>query len=654
MNGLSVYPSDLGVLKGSRPVPLDPDEHPTSPRLCVMLRPAADPVEGWFFLLRDLPDARVYLGGLVDAGGRVREWLEIWIQNVEGCAAGPASCRRYENNLLLDQRWAKQCQSVRSLMPSSFWETGWESRHPWPSLIDLTSGATFHFKTGDPPERTQLCCDDALLQSAGLPAYSTSLFRYLYQPALGKASRFIPVVSDAPENTATLPLSEVLANLPSAAPLNLQGGLLMVTTYHPLALEDFADLLSEKPGLDLNTRHFSLGAPQPGPEEINRSRNLGPYLFLGNHGRPGRFLEAFHLKLQLLARTVDLVRGWVQISQLPLLNLSLESFRIRLGEFPQGLPWLWNSQCALVKPGQACPLPISTTEQRYFTFAGTPQPSIFQPEGLGNPVHGSGTVRIRKILPPSQERVVMEGTLVMPEPQYVSPRDLLWIRLPLLANRIDIYGHAYATEGLARGEIRFRTLPQKLTEAVVVALRAAEGVPFSRCAFEVAPMLSSPCDLHALGVLAVRILLVHEKTTLAVKLDEVLSLARQVSLQPQANVPLPKRLQSLFEQEAKWRSLLGPQHLSHQEITPEVAFQWIPPRLWFETLAALIRLFPGLGPDSFCRDLGDAPPLALDSIFIPALQAWQDLILRSRSLLMIDWNFNREIHSVIQSFKSGE
>ena len=129
-----------------------------------------------------------------------------------------------------------------------------------------------------------------------------------------------------------------------------------------------------------------------------------------------------------------------------------------------------------------------------------------------------------------REGFVLEGTLVLPEPEPISPRDLLWVRLPLHSSRLDLYGHVYATEGLARGEVRFRTVPQKLSEATISALRAAEGVPFSRCIFEVVPLLSSPCDLYALGVLAVRTLLVHEKTTLAMELNEILSLASQISL----------------------------------------------------------------------------------------------------------------------------
>src|SRR5437773_6831513 len=139
----------------------------------------------------------------------------------------------------------------------------------------------------------------------------------------------------------------------------------------------------------------------------------------------------------------------------------------------------------------------------------------------------------------------------------VSPHDLLWIRLPLPSGRIDLYGHLYSNEGLAQGEARFRTVPQQMPAAVADALRAAEGVSFARSPFEVVPLLSSPCDLFALGVLAVRALLVDEEATLAVSLDEVLSLARQVAAGHKADVPLGQRVRAVFDSDSRYANSLG-------------------------------------------------------------------------------------------------
>src|SRR5262245_19052121 len=56
------------------------DESPL--RLCVVVRQTPDPGAGQFVILRELHDARVYAGCVTDAGGRLREWVELWVQNV--------------------------------------------------------------------------------------------------------------------------------------------------------------------------------------------------------------------------------------------------------------------------------------------------------------------------------------------------------------------------------------------------------------------------------------------------------------------------------------------------------------------------------------------------------------------------------------------
>jgi len=259
-------------------------------------------------------------------------------------------------------------------------------------------------------------------------------------------------------------------------------------------------------------------------------------------------------------------------------------------------------------------------------------------------------VRIRKVLPPDQDRTVLEGTLVLQDKLNASKHDLLWIRLPLPTGRVDLYGHLYAMEILAQGEARFRTVPQKMSETVVAALRQAEGVSFARSPFEVVPLLSSPCDLYALGVLAVRTFLVNDKNTLAIALDDVLSLARQVAAEHKADVPLGARISAIFEKDGRYLTSLGPHRLIREAIEPKEAMELLPANLWYDTLGVIVSLFPGVGPDSICKDYGDVPSLALETIFNRPLEELERLLVRSRSLIVIDWRFNREIHSAINEY----
>src|SRR5215831_3714542 len=85
--------------------------HPAGPdiplHLCVLVRQMPDPVAGHFVLLRDITDAVVYLGCVTDAAGRLREWVELWIQNADGLDASLPALREAFSNYALDQRWGQ-------------------------------------------------------------------------------------------------------------------------------------------------------------------------------------------------------------------------------------------------------------------------------------------------------------------------------------------------------------------------------------------------------------------------------------------------------------------------------------------------------------------------------------------------------------------
>lgn len=638
--------------EGYRAIPVNECDQAAPLRLCVLVRQTPDPVAGHFVLLRDLHDALVYLGCVIDAGGNVREWIEIWVQNVDGLEASLPAQRETFSNHTLDARWAANAEQLRALSADCLLETRWESTHPLPSFLDLGHGGPVHPGHSDNGGRWELCRADDLLQSAGLPAYSTSLVRYLYQPNAGPESRFVPMVAGAPQSTRTAPPADALGQAHHHLPFNPQGGLMIAASLFPLGFEEHMDLLAGKPwkGIEHGKKHLAFDGPYRGLEEWNEKQQQPTHLFLGTQGRAGRLVEIFHLKLQLLTDLIRQVRTAVSHSQLPFLNLGNDSFRVRLGQTGGGLPLFWSATGLLVKPSDAYALPVETSDFRYFIRARSTGASIYLPEGLSATLQGTGNVRLRKVLPPDQDRTILEGTLVTDERLSNSPNDLVWIRLPLPTGRIDLYGHLYSAEGMAQGEARFRTVPQRLPENIVAALRAAEGVAFARSSFEIVPLLSTPCDLYSLGVLAVRALLVDEETTLAVALDEILSLARQVASEHKADVPLVDRVRAVFDKDKRYAASLGPHRLTRQDIDAPEAFQWIPPELWYDTLGAIIRLFPGLGPDSFCRDFGDVPALALETVFNQPLETFEKLLVRSRSLILIDWNLNREVHTAIKSY----
>ena len=633
-----------------RAVPLYRRDKTVPLRLCVVVQDNAEAVGGPFVLLRDLADASVYLGCIIDAGLTVREWIEIWVQNLENFSASFPAYRQSATNAVLDERWTARADAFREIEPESFVVTGWESMHPSPIFFDLNLNAMVSPADKATKESWELCTDRFILKTNNLPDYSTTLNRYLYLPK-SDAARFIPVTAGAPENEATQPMSEALGNL---LPLNPSGGLMMVRTFSPISYEDWIGLLSGKAwsGVEHGKKAIKPTGIYRTLQDANAIQQGGGHLFLGNQGRAGRIAESFHLRLHLLASALRLVRAQVQAHQLPFLNLSPASFRIRLSDSDSALPFLWNFKVSLAVPGEAAALEIATTDSRYFIPARFGETSIYRPATLSLPIDSRGSVRIRKTIASSGADVSLEGTLSTQERFSIAGSDLLWLRLTLPSGRVDLYAHLDANETTVPGEVRFRSVPQRLSEAAVFALRQAEGVQFPAVPFQTLPLLSTPCDLYAMGVLALRTLLVDEEISLPIALDEMFSLARQVAAAHDADTPLGKRIAAIVGADASRSRVLGPHRLAQEEIAPAEAARLFPPELWWDALALLLRFFPGLGPDSLCRDYGDAPALALESVFDEPLAELERLIARSRSLIVLDWSANREVGTVIRQILS--
>jgi len=646
-------PADLP--EGYIAISVSADQETAPLRVCVVVRREPDPVAGHLVVLRDMIDCQVLLGCVVDACGQVQRWVELWIQNLDQLVNTVAACREALSNKVLDERWQNHFDAIQHLDQAGILRTGWETTHPLPSFLDLAALSVVHPTdpvTGSP---WTLCRDDEALVARGLPPYGTTLHRYLYLPGTDETTAFVPVTPEAPTNDATRSMAEMLREHGEYVPLNPGGGLMLVRELSPIGYEAFVDLLSggSWDGL-LHGR-----TPLPLDERFKELKDVNPALptagrlFLGEHGRWGRIAEAFHLKLRLVADAFASVSAMVHHHQRPLLNLCADSFHIRLGEPGRGLPFLWTARVALADPGDAIALPIVASDARYYLRAGGVATSVYRPQHAGAPVRGQGTVRIRQVLPDTSERTVLEGTFVTQERIAAGHMDLLWLRLNLGQERVDLYAYLEPEAALAAGEWRFRTVGQRLDERVAAALRSAEGVPMHNTHFEIVPLLSTPCDLYSLGVLAVRTLLVDNATTLAVALDEVLSLARQVGVDHDGSVPLNERIHTLFDTDERWVKSLGPQRLTHEDVSAEDAFDLVPAELWWDTLAMVVRMFPSMGPDSACRDYGDANPGAIHTVFDRGVSDLDALLLRTRSLIVIDWRFNREIHAVIRRHLVG-
>jgi hypothetical protein len=614
--------------------------------ICLLVQINGSEGSAPFVLLREAADASVYLGCLADTSGHPKAWIEIWLQNVDRCIFSWRAQLEALTNAFWDRRWSERVASIRLLKRQSIIETGFETRHPAPVLIDRVKGSVIHPIEPITNRALSLCLDEAALARAGLPSYGSSLHRYLWNGPVDKEVVFFAATSGAPTRPGVRLFADLFGDL---SPFNPASGLIMVRPLAPLGLVEFADLLSGKPWVGFHSGRvsFRIGGAYSDLGDPEAIQQRGGHLFSGRSGRSGRLLEVFHLKLNLILQILTEVRTATGRQQLPFLALNAESFRVQLSEIGTGLPLFWGARVDLGEASCALPLSVGNGEARYFLPAELPGQSIYKPQTRSVLERGFATVRIRKVLPPEVDGTRIEATLVTDERLTVAASDLIHVRLPLASGRVDLFGRVDESQALAAGETRFRTLPQKFPESIQKALELVAGTPVGSASFEVLPLLSSPCDMYAIAVLATRILLVDEETTLPVALDEMLSLARQVAGEFTPEVSLGDRLLKIVNRDPRWATSLGPKRLMRETTARDVAPWVLPADLWWETLGFVVRLFPGIGPDSICRDFGDAPDSALDHIFEEAINDINILLLRSRSLVVADWTQNLEIHDAI-------
>ena len=638
---------------GYSAVAIQAAEANASVRLCVIYRHEADPVSGHFVPVRRTFNASVWLGCLADAEDRPIEWVELWIQSAVDTTGLHAGYLRDLTNATLDNRWRETVDDFRALDGESSIVLKLETDHPLPSLIDPKKFAAVHPVDAVSGKQWELCLDDAVLQQAGLPTYSRSLSRYLYLPGVADG-KFIPVSADSERNARTVEIEKALADVRTLVPLNLACGLILVRRFAPLGLEEFADVLGGTAwhGIENAKKAFHFGGAYRLLEDENTLRSGVHHLFSASKGFSARLIEAVHLKLQLFLEICRITRASIRRNQLPMLNLSAETFRVKLGEVGYGLPLLWTSSVALARPGQAYALPIQNSRVRHFQSVEPMGPSIYRPGDLAIPREGTGSVRVRKVAEVDGGCVV-EATLTAQERLGEDESALLWVQLGLPGGKVDLYGFHSRTQAMAAGETAFKTLPLDLPKATVAELQSVAGVPFSGAPFAVLPPLSTPCDLYSLAVLALRLFIVNPRNALPQVLDAALSLARQLEEEGDTGEPLGARIAQLAAEDPRWLEALGPQHLRHEEITSSDALACLPPGLWWNFLAVVLRFFPGIGRNSFCKGWGSAPSLALDAIFDGPITELERLAINSRALVALDWSQNREIAEVIRGVEQS-
>lgn len=660
-------PQHLGVPNGYRAIALPGQDTTLGLRVCLLV--ADKRVEGKspLIVLRAPADAVVCLGVLTDQAGRAHERVEVWIQRLDELQGIAPVVQQGLTNHGLDERWLGQARTMQQTQPQMAIWTGYEDRPAPPWVLDLETNQIPALSAGE--HSLWLCTDDHALTRAGLPPYSTTLHRYLWTGGdTDETAVFVAASGGAPTNDrcAEMPLADESRYLD----LNRGGGRVAVRRFLPVDYPEYLEVINGKSwrgvidGRSTLPLEDTVGrALHADVAELDEDSGFGR-MFLGRHGRRGRIIETFHLKLRCLSDAVSAVHRHTKAIKQPHLALTERSFRVRLADAGAGLPFLWANRVDLVDPAEAVRLEIGGVDTGLYHPMSPAGTSIYRPGFATDSRGGETMVRLRRAQRLDTEReganadaerlaVQVEATVRLGEGLDMARRDLVWLRLRPNQHAIDLFGYAEADAALAPGEMRFTSIPLDADRATFSALQQAEGVSLPDCAFKVLPSLSSPCDLYSLGVLGVQTMLVNRDAHLPATLDELLSLGRW-TMRQETDAPLPERIANAFAEDPRWLDRLGPHRVMNDLDDPQAGFDLVPRELWWQTLALLLRMFPAGCHESTCRDYSDAQPGLLHKVFEPTLFSLRQLIIQSRGLIVIDWHYNREVHELIRAIRSGD
>jgi hypothetical protein len=624
---------------------------PAMPGLCLVTYRQRD---GSFQprLVAQLSGAVAYSAAWCDRAGEVKEWFDLWVQELSSWQLAATRHLLAIDNPALDHQWRIWCQGMASAHPANVFHLGLD-QHPVP-IIWLAQNGPSRLVT---EQDWVLCTDDALLRRNRLAAYSDSLHRYLWNRN-EQHPTFVATTPGAPEGPMTQSAASVFGD---AIPLNPGGSLMALHRSYSIPLGDFIDILADQ----ANPRDIREALRTP-PDESNRRlidkaglTGKNPGFFFQKNQAAGHLCELLHLKLAVIHGVFLAAGAAIRNAGCPFLGLNPDCFGVSLPQPATSLPFLWSHEVSLQAPPQCVRTMVGDVGEPCFVPHPDLRQSLYRSPRVLTEIRGLARVRLRKISEPDdQGLVVMEGTLLSEEPLHAGRHDLLsmeWV-LPKLG-RLCIYAKIEGKTSEANGEYRFCSLQTKLQPEVKEWLDSGKGsLTSDRLSFQLLPRIGTPCDLYSLGVIALRILL-HHPDGLAASLDDLLSLARNYR-QRYSNANWITGTASLLEfaktgEAGPIDDRLGPQWLlANSDTSASDAFREIPPALWWATIDFLTRLFPGEALDTFCKSHDDFQPRALHEVLVAPIAALETLLTHSRELLFGNPAVNRELKQAIQQARA--
>jgi hypothetical protein len=512
--------ADHGLFQISRPlraITFSPDDGLNPVRLILVAKETGEAEAVELVVLKVFSGGRTYLAALADRKDRVIEWLEVWVQFTHDLDGSPLARSAIIGNAAHDRQWRETADAMRSVDPGGLIETNWDATPPTPLVVDLRRMAVVRLLNATSQQPLELCRDDAVLSAAGLGAYSSTLERWFFSQSAAGERTWVSsqdLISREPNQSVAMPESG--AGTPTMD-FNIEAGMMLLRKHPPISVEGLLGWLA------------SITGASPSPALMD---NLDPVeRHVLDRGRERResepslihdpVVESAFFRLQLWCSMTREVHALSSRLKMPFFNLATDSFRISVNGAPNFLQTAWTLRTVLTHAGDAIAIKLGQTDFGFAPLQGA-LASSSAARKFGGCVDGTGTLRIRQIIESGDGGVRLNGVLDGNELKDVSEGNIVWVQALVDGRSVNFFAKIEGDKSGLRAGLPFSATGVALPANAALRLKATARMP---CQFVILRPVSPVFDIHALGVIGVRIFLADDPAAVGELVDDLFELA---------------------------------------------------------------------------------------------------------------------------------
>jgi len=425
--------------------------------------------------------------------------------------------------------------------------------------------------------------------------------------------------------------------------------------------DEFSDLLGGQPMDELREK-FALHEKDRGQalrlvtaERMIRDRDM---LLFEADGSGLDALEIFRLKLSMFAQLCQGLYEFHRRCRQPHLSIEPRSVLVKLAELGEHLPTMWNFQVKLSRLSSTAPLTIEgkPSTELYFPPVGSSiiytapiiRQGLFGRRQIGDfvltDVAGIGDSE-------DQDRVKLKGELSSENifSQILSRKDLVYVVLPGSSFGMDdlvLWCHQTEASSATKSSLSLQSEPCRLKTEIIQRMKDTRGIRIPNVRYALYPCFHVPCDLHSLGMMLFRTVLVNDQQELAqveMALDGVRNQLPNIFAEPFDRDD--RRILDIIRTELCKKENADVfdkrnvfyRHVDRLEGRPNA----IPDTLWYDTLLLGLRLVTSHKSLGICADHGDFDSRYPAEKLEQVLEALDGLVRKVNGIL-----FSRSKHSV--------